>query len=70
MIRLHVSNMSCGGCAKGVTRAVQSAAEGAKVEVNLSTREVLIDGASDEVALVEALRRAGYQAEARLAPAA
>ncbi len=70
MLRFHVSNMSCGGCAKGVTRAIQGAVTGATVDVHLSSREVVVSGTNDEAAIVHALKRAGYQAESLRARAA
>lgn len=70
MLRFHVSNMSCGGCAKGVTRAVQGIAAGAEVKVDLSTREISVSGTNDEAAVLDALERAGYRAESRMAQAA
>ena len=70
MLRFHVSNMSCGGCAKGVTRAIQGVATGAKVDVDLSSREVAVSGTNDVAAIVDALKRAGYQAESLTARAA
>lgn len=69
MLRFHVANMSCGGCAKGVTRAVQGVVANAKVEVDLASREVSVSGTSDSDGVIEALRRAGYQAENRGAQA-
>lgn len=65
MLRFHVSNMSCGGCAKSVTRAVQGVAANAKVEVDLATREISVSGTSDRDGVIGALKRAGYQAESR-----
>lgn len=62
MIRVHVSNMSCGGCAKGVTRAILGVAPHAKVDVDLSDRVVTVNDASDEAAIVAAVQAAGYQA--------
>ena len=65
MLLFHVSNMSCGGCAKGVTHAVQGIDAGAKVDVDLSTGEISVSGRSDVPTLLEALKRAGYPAESR-----
>lgn len=70
MLRFHVSNMSCGGCVKGVTSAIQSVAPGAKVDADLSAREISVSGTNDEDAVIDALKRAGYQAESRMARAA
>lgn len=63
MLRLHVSNMSCGGCVKGVTRAVQGIAAGSTVRADLAKREVVVSGAGDDGAVIAALQRAGFAAE-------
>lgn len=70
MIRIHVSNMSCGGCAKGVTRAVLDVVKSAKIDIDLGTRIVTISGAASETEIVQALERAGYQAHLLVARAA
>lgn len=70
MLRFQVPNMSCGGCAKSVTRAVQSVSAGAKVDADLSVREISVSGTSDEAGILDALKRAGYQAMGRSAKAA
>ncbi|MGY2051801.1 heavy-metal-associated domain-containing protein [Methylobacterium sp. JK268] len=64
MLRFHVSNMSCGGCAKGVTRAVRGLDGDARVDVDLPSREITIRGAVDAPGVVAALKRAGYEARA------
>ncbi|MBY0295459.1 MAG: heavy-metal-associated domain-containing protein [Methylobacterium sp.] len=62
MLRFHVSNMSCGGCAKGVTRAVQGLDGNAKIDIDLPSREINVRGAVDAPGVVAALKRAGYEA--------
>jgi copper chaperone len=62
MLRFHVSNMSCGGCAKNVTRAVQVLDGNAKIEIDLPSREITVRGAVDAPGVVAALKRAGYEA--------
>ena len=63
MLRFHIENMSCAGCASGVTRAVQTAVPTAEVKVDLSSRHVSITGTSDAAAVIEVLKRAGYEAQ-------
>ncbi len=64
MVKIVISNMTCGGCAKGVLATLREAAPGAEAKVNLERREVEV-GAADTLALVAALRADGWEAEAR-----
>ena len=72
MLRFSIPTMTCGGCARAVTRIVH-AAGGADttVAIDLATREVRIAAArSAETTIREALARGGYPAElCREAPA-
>lgn len=65
MLRFHVPNMTCGGCAKSVTKALSSVDPKARIETDPSTREVRIESSADEQALLAALEEAGYPAERR-----
>jgi copper chaperone len=66
MQRFHVSGMSCGGCIKAVTRAIQSVAPGASVEVDLATKEVLVgERAADPGRIAAAIEGAGFTVEGR-----
>jgi copper chaperone len=60
MLKLKVAGMTCGGCASSVTRAVSAAAPGAKVNVDLKSGEVAIDGAAQRQAVIAAIEDAGY----------
>ncbi len=65
MLRLSVPTMTCGGCAKAVTRIVQTAA-GAEtpVEIDLATRQIRVDAApAAESAIRAALAKGGYEPE-------
>ena len=62
MLHLIVEGMSCGGCAKSITRALQRLDAGANVSVDLSTRAVVVKTSADESAVREALARAGFPA--------
>ena len=65
MLRFHVPNMACGGCAKSVTKALQSVDSQARIETEPSAREVRISTQADEQSLLAALKEAGYPAERR-----
>ena len=60
MLKLKVAGMTCGGCVGSVTRAVTTAAPGAKVSVDLGKGEVSIDGPAPKQAIVTAIEDAGY----------
>ena len=70
MLRFHVPNMTCGGCAKSVTKALQSVDPKARIETDPAAREVRIDTRADEAALLAVLQEAGYPGERHLEPAA
>ncbi|KMO32033.1 heavy metal transporter [Methylobacterium variabile] len=70
MYRYKVEKMGCGGCAKSVTRAVQTVEPNARVEVDLGAKLVSVSdtvGPADRIA--QAIAAAGYPAEPLLAAA-
>ena len=66
MLHFSVPRMSCGGCAKAVTRAIQSLDPHATVRANLARREIRVTASATEPALLAALQQAGYAAEPRI----
>lgn len=65
MLRFHIPNMACGGCAKSVTKALQSIDLKARIDIDQGAREVRVDTQADEQAVLTALLQAGYPAESR-----
>ncbi len=63
MLRFHIPNMSCGGCAKSVTKALLSVDPQAHIETDPPARKVRVDSALDESAFHAALSEAGFPAE-------
>jgi len=55
-----VLGMTCGGCAKSVTNAIQAAAPGSEVDVNLEAKSVSVSGA-DENTVKQAVEDAGFE---------
>ena len=55
-----VNGMSCGGCANSVTNAIQAAAPGAEVSIDLDAKTVSVEGASEE-AVKQAVTDAGFE---------
>ena len=62
MTRFHIPNMTCGGCAKGVTATLREAAPGTTVAVDLDRRIVTLEGSADAGAALAALRADGWEA--------
>ncbi|MGE7955616.1 heavy-metal-associated domain-containing protein [Pseudomonas sp. NPDC089530] len=60
MLRFHIPNMTCGGCAKSVTRALLSVDPQARIETDPPTREVRVESTLDANALRSVLSEAGY----------
>ncbi|MFH1111276.1 MAG: cation-translocating P-type ATPase [Planctomycetota bacterium] len=65
-IQLRIEGMTCGGCVARVERALQSVDGVARARVNLTTEVATIEGGDatpSRQALIEAVRRAGYDAD-------
>ena len=62
MVTLKVENMSCGGCAARITRAIKALDPEADVDVSLRERLVRLGGDRAVQAIADALTRAGYPA--------
>jgi copper chaperone len=62
MIRFEVPDMHCGGCVRRIAKAVQSVDPAARIEADVASREVRVDGSADPAALMAALAEAGYPA--------
>lgn len=60
MISLHIPNMTCGGCVRGVTAAIREVDATARVEPDLTARTVAVDTTSTEARLRTALAEAGF----------
>lgn len=64
MVRFRIANMSCGGCAKGVTATLKEIDPVADLQIDLQYREVRIDRTiADPAALETALAAAGWRSE-------
>lgn len=61
-MELRIENMTCGGCAKSVTTAIQSVDPDARVETDPAERMVKVETTATQVAIRRALEEAGYPA--------
>ncbi len=60
MLRFYIPNMTCGGCAQSVTKALLSVDPQARIETDPPAREVRVESTMDESAFLAALNEAGY----------
>jgi copper chaperone len=62
-MQFQIDNMTCGGCVRRVTAAVQTVDSAATVTANVGERRVDIQSASTQDELIAALESAGYPAK-------
>ena len=63
-MEFRIESMTCGGCAKSVTKAIQSVDPNAKIETNPAARTVKVETTATSAALRRVLDEAGYPATA------
>jgi len=61
-MELKIENMTCGGCARSVTKAIQSLDPNAKIEANPDKRLVTVQSTAGEDVILQVLAKAGYPA--------
>ncbi len=61
-MQFHIENMTCGGCARSVTKAVQSLDATARVEADTATRKVEVTSSRTRSEIEAVLAEAGYPA--------
>ena len=59
-MKFLITNMTCGGCARGVTRAIQKVDAEAKVEVDLDSKWVSVDSSAAAADIAAALSAADF----------
>ena len=64
MYELQVEGMTCGGCVRSVTKAVQSVDGNARVEVDLASKKVKVESQAGLDAVKAAISEAGYDVTA------
>jgi copper chaperone len=63
-MRFHIENMTCGGCARSVTKAIETVDPKARVDADPVTKKVSVESALPADAFSRALDHAGYPATA------
>jgi len=59
-MEFEVKDMSCGGCANSITRAVNSVDPTARLDIDVTTKVVKIDSALPLDRLVAVIEEAGF----------
>lgn len=59
-MEFHVESMTCGGCSRGVTKAIQSVDANAHVITDPPSRSVKVETTATQQQVVEALTEAGF----------
>ena len=59
-MKFHIENMTCGGCARSVTKAIQSVDPDAKINADPPERSVEVESSATQGQLESALREAGF----------
>jgi len=57
-----VDGMTCGGCVRGVTNAIQRIDPNSKVEVDLETKTVNGESVLPSLEIIDAITNAGFEA--------
>ncbi|AYG95769.1 copper chaperone [Brevundimonas naejangsanensis] len=63
-MELRIEKMTCGGCARSVTRAIQSLDLNARIEADPASRMVKVETTATMAAVLQVLEEAGYPAVA------
>ena len=63
-MKLHVENMTCGGCARSVSKTITLLDENAKVTADPASRTVTVQTTLAPADVLKALDAAGFPAQA------
>ena len=61
-MQFHIDNMTCFGCARSVTKAIQSVDKGAVVIADPENRKVEVETSASRAEIETVLAEAGYPA--------
>lgn len=62
-MKLLIENMTCGGCARGVTATIQDVDANAKVDIDLATKIVTVETSESLDKVTAALAEDGFPAK-------
>lgn len=59
-MQFNIDNMTCGGCARSVTKAIRAVDADAQVKADPSSRLIEVESSAPQVQIEAALREAGF----------
>lgn len=59
-MQFHIETMTCGGCARGVTRAIHKIDASAEVQIDIDRKDVAVTTTAPRDQIVAALTDAGF----------
>jgi copper chaperone len=59
--KYRIKGMTCGGCVRAVSNAIRTAAADARVDVDLPSGTVSVEGAIPEATVAKAVTAAGFE---------
>lgn len=62
MLNFTIPGMTCGGCARSITKAIEGVDMLAKVETDIPARHVTVESSAAVASLIAAIKDAGYDA--------
>ncbi|WP_394212383.1 heavy-metal-associated domain-containing protein [Psychrobacter piscatorii] len=62
-MKLWITNMNCGGCARGVTAIIHDIDSNAKVDMDLAAKMVSIETIASTEQMTAALAKGGFPAQ-------
>jgi len=62
-MQLTIEDMTCGGCARSVTKAIQSVDPEARVDADPASHAVKVETTAAPAAILQALEKAGFPAK-------
>lgn len=63
-MQFHIENMTCGGCVRGVTRAIQAVDPQAEINADPPTRKLEVKTSASQEQIEAALNDAGFPPKA------
>lgn len=63
-MQFHIENMTCGGCVRGVTKAIQRVDPQAEINADPPTRRLQVNTSASREEIETALNDAGFPAQA------
>lgn len=63
-MQFHIENMTCGGCVRGVTKAIQSVDSQAEINADPPTRKLEVNTSASREQIETALNDAGFPPKA------